>query len=117
MDVSFELDSSRLVCVLTDGPVTATATSSHASEAAAGLLGALQDARATGLGECFWHEQGGDYRWMFCRRDDRLDVALMWCAGVVTGWRHVFRAECGLDHLADEAQRELERLAASSATR
>jgi hypothetical protein len=114
MDVSFELDSFRLICVLTDGSVSAVATSSHASEAAAEFLAALQDARETGFGECFWHEQGGDYRWMLCRRDDRLDVALMWCDGVITGWRHVFRAECGLDHLANEAQKELERLAAPS---
>lgn len=115
MDVSFDLDSSRLICVLTDGAVTATATSAEAASAAAQFLAALQDARATGLGECFWHEQGGDYRWLFCRHGDRLDVALMWCAGVITGWRHVFRADCDMDHLIAGANRELERLAARTA--
>ena len=112
MDVSFDLDSSRLICVVTDGPVTATATSSQASTAAAEFLAALQEARDSGLGECFWHEQAGDYRWMFCRHDDRVDVALMWCAGVITGWRHIFRADCRLSQLMDAANRELERLAA-----
>lgn len=112
MDVSFELDDSRLVCVLTEGPISATATSAHASDGATELLAALQDARETGLGECFWHEQGGDYRWMFCRHGDRLEVAVMWCSGVITGWQHVFRAECLLGALLDDAHRELERLAA-----
>jgi hypothetical protein len=112
MDVSFDLDSSRLICTVSDGPVNATATSSRASSAAAEFLAALQDARDTGLGECFWHEQGGDYRWMFCRRGERLDVALMWCDGVITGWRHVFRAECNLEHLLRASNVELERLAA-----
>lgn len=112
MDVSFELDSSRLVCVLTDGTISATATSADSGDAAAELLAALQDARDTGLGECFWHEQGGDYRWMFCRRGDEVDVALMWCEGVITGWRHVFRADCNLETLIAQANRELERLAA-----
>jgi hypothetical protein len=115
MNVSFDLDASRLICTLTDGPVTATATSAHASDAAAEFLAALQYARDGGLGECFWHEEGGDYRWMFCRRGDRVEVALMWCAGVITGWRHVFRAECALEQLVADTHHELERLAARSA--
>jgi hypothetical protein len=113
--VSFDLDSSRLVCTLTDGSLSATATASVASDAAASLLAALQDARDDGVGECFWHEQGGDYRWMFCRREDRVDVALMWCAGVITGWQHVFRTECGMDTLMTDVQCGLERLARASA--
>lgn len=112
MNVSFDLDSSRLVCTVTDGALQATASAAHASEAAASLLAALEDARAHGLGECFWHEQEGDYRWLFCRHDDRVDVALMWCSGVITGWRHVFRADAVLEALATKAKRDLERLAA-----
>lgn len=112
MDVSFELDAARLVCVLTDGTISATATAANAGDAAAEFLAALQDARDTGLGDCFWHEQGGDYRWMFCRRGEEVDVALMWCEGVITGWRHVFRADCKLETLIARANREFERLAA-----
>lgn len=112
MHLSFDLDSSRLICNVTDGRVGATATAAHASGAATEFLAALQDACDAGLGECFWHEQGGDYRWMFCRRGDQVDVALMWCDGVITGWRHVFRAECALEQLVIDTHRELERLAA-----
>lgn len=112
MNVSFDLDSSRLICHLSDGSVAATATSADAGDAAAEFLAALQNARDSGLGECFWHEQGGDYRWMFCRHGDRVEVALMWCEGVVTGWRHVFRAECALEQLVADSHREFGRLVA-----
>jgi hypothetical protein len=52
---------------------------------------------------------------MFCRHGDRVEVALMWCAGVITGWRHVFRAECALEQLVADTHHELERLAARTA--
>jgi hypothetical protein len=113
--VSFDLDSSRLVCRLADDSSSAIATSSHASDAAAAMLSALQEARDGSIGECFWHEQVGDYRWIFCRRDDRLEVVLMWCAGVITGWQHLLRAECSLDTFVTDVQRGLERLATPTA--
>lgn len=99
MDLSFKTESGRLVCELTDGSVHATVTAADAEEAAADFLTAVTDAHQSDVSECFWHEAGGDYRWMFCRRGDRVDVAVMWCAGVITGWQHVFRAECPTEEL------------------
>lgn len=110
MDLSFSIDESgRLVCDLTDGPILTTATAAKVPNAILAFLHALDSLRDNLLGECFWDEQGGTYRWMFCRNGDRVDVAVMWCAGVVTGWQHVFRAECELEVL-ERARTTLQRL-------
>jgi hypothetical protein len=100
--LSYDTDG-RLVCRLTDGTVAATATASNLPGAAQDLLAALESARDHAFGECIWHEQGGDYRWMFCRQGERVEVAVMWCAGVITGWQHVFRAEGDLAGLLASA--------------
>jgi hypothetical protein len=71
-------------------------TSSSPVEAVVDFAGAVEEARDHGIAECYWHVAEGDYRWMFCRREDQFDVAVMWCAGVITGWQHVFRANCSV---------------------
>ena len=108
MDLLIERDlSGRLICTLVDQASTATVTASNVPEAGAALAAALDEARDTGFGECFWNEAGGDYRWMFRRDDDRVDVVVLWSAGVVTGWAHVFRSEADLDWLDGRIRGEL----------
>ncbi len=80
-----------------------------------GLRAALEAVRAGGLGECLWLEPAGDYRWMFRRDDETLTVAVMWSAGTITGWQHVFRSECGFDWFAGRVGEEFERLGLTSA--
>lgn len=93
MKVHFEVDQfGRLTCQL-DPDSPAMATASNGAEAAAGLLSALESVEANGLGECFWKEAAGEYRWVFRREGDQLRVAVMWSTGVVTGWEHVYWAE------------------------
>lgn len=107
MDLDFAFDDGRLVCRISDGPVTASVTASNLPEAPRDLLAALESLVHEDTAECFWHEQGGDYRWMFCRHDGRVDVAVMWCAGVITGWQHVFRADGDLTQLLASARAAL----------
>ncbi len=117
MDFFIERDpSGRLLCELVDEASAATVTAANVPGAANGLRAAVADARAGGLGECLWLEPGGEYRWMFRRDGDRLTVAVMWSAGTLTGWQHVFRSECGFAWFAGRARAELDRLGLPSAT-
>jgi hypothetical protein len=84
----------RLMCEMERGAIKATATSSNRAAAAAAMREALASAEANGAGECFWQEGGGEYRWVFRRDGDNLRLAVLWSAGVLTGWEHVFWAEC-----------------------
>jgi hypothetical protein len=36
----------------------------------------------------------------------------MWSSGTITGWQHVFRAECDLEWFAGRVRGELERIRA-----
>lgn len=103
MDLAFTTDSGRLVCDLVDGASHAVVTAASGGQAAGDLLKAVQEARDHQVAECYWHEEGGDYRWIFYRQGDTFDVAVMWCSGVVTGWQHVFRADCPVDWLVEAA--------------
>ena len=97
----------RLTCLITNGPEKGIATSSDVPRAASGLLEALESIEKSGLGECFWIEGGGEYRWVFRRDGDRVRVALMWSSGTMTGWEHVFWGECLLDDLARNVREQL----------
>jgi hypothetical protein len=103
MDLSFRTDSARLVCELNEADQHTTISAADGGEAANAFLTAVLAVADDRLAECFWHEAGGDYRWMFRREGDRVDVAVMWCAGVITGWQHVFRGECPVDRLIEAA--------------
>ena len=108
MDLLIERDlAGRFICTLVDEACTATVTSSNVAEAAATLTAALDETRETGYGECFWSEQGGDYRWMFRREDDRVAVVVLWSSGVITGWEHVFRSETSFGWLDGRVRSEL----------
>ena len=113
MQFSLDTDKAgRFICTLTEGTIVTTVTASNVPAAGNNLLDALESVQATGLGECWWEEQGGDYRWLFRRDGDRLTVAVMWSAGTLTGWQHVFRAECDLEWFAGRVRGEFERIRA-----
>lgn len=106
MDLLFDTDENHIVCTLTDGANVATVTASN-PEAADALQGALDEARETGFGECLWIEAGGEYRWMFRRNDDRLIVVVLWSAGTLTGWQHVFRTDTDFAWFAERMGTEV----------
>jgi len=111
MDLLIERDlAGRFICTLVDESCTATVTASNVPEAGAVLTAALDEARDSGYGECFWSEQGGDYRWMFRREDRRVTVVVLWSSGVITGWAHVFRSEADFDWLDGRMRGELAKL-------
>jgi hypothetical protein len=109
LQLTLDIDEAgRFVARLQQGEASALVTASNL-DAADQLLAAIEDARGSGLGECLWEEQGGDYRWMLRRRGDELIVVALWSAGTLTGWEHVFRGRCGLDWLKARVREELMR--------
>jgi hypothetical protein len=108
-------DTGRYVAELADGTEHTTVSAANGPEAGADLLAALEDARDSELGESWWAEQGGEYRWMFRRTGDRLTVAVMWCSGTIIGWQHVFRTECGFEEFVGQVKEALARVAPASA--
>jgi hypothetical protein len=117
MDFSLEIDEGgRFVVTLTDEGARALVTSSNLP-AADDLAAAVEDARDTGLGECFWEEAGGTYRWMMRHTPASLTVVVLWSTGIVTGWEHVFRGECDIDWFAGRIASELSRHGLASSPR
>jgi len=90
----------RLVCVVHHAAGSSVVTASDPISAASELIAALDDVRASGYGECLWHEPNGDYRWMFKLDGTTVTVAVLWSGGTLTGWEHVLRGETNLDQLA-----------------
>lgn len=112
MTFTFDTDEyERLTCALDRDKIHATATASDRASALAGMRTAIDSVEANGLGECFWQEGGGEYRWVFRREGDNVRVAVLWSAGVLTGWEHVFWAECPLADVSRQIRAGLDRLA------
>lgn len=111
MQLSFGTDEfGRLTCALADGEDQATVTAANLAGAAGDLAAALRDTAADGCSECYWMEGGGEYRWVFRREGDKVRVVVLWSAGTLTGWVHIFSSECELDALTSQVQDGLDRL-------
>jgi hypothetical protein len=111
MDISLTTDHpGRLVATLTEGPEEAVVTAAHRTAASTSLLEALEATREDGYAECYWFEQAGQYWWLFRREDTRLEVAVLWSSGTVTGWQHVFRAADEFSYFMERVQDELAEL-------
>ena len=102
----------RLVCTLADGSSSAVVTASNFGHACGDLAAALDALEKNGIGECYWAEGGGEYRWVFRRDRDRVRVAVLWTTGVMTGWEHVLWSECPYAELLSSVRHAL----ASAAT-
>ncbi len=114
MPLSIQTDEfGRMICAIS-GKTEATVTCADFEEAAAGLQNALDQTAATGLGECYWPEGVGEYRWVFRRVDSNIRVAVLWSEGTMTGWEHVFWGEEPLDAFLQQATAELARTRVSS---
>ena len=94
MTFSFATDQfDRLTCSLDRDDIHAVATASNRVAALDDMITAIASVEANGMGECFWLEAAGEYRWVFRREGEDVRVAVLWSAGVMTGWEHVFWAE------------------------
>ncbi len=100
----------RLVCDIHIPGQTTRVTAWDVRDARAHFLAALDDAREAGLGECFWHSESGDYRWMFRRSGARVTVVALWSTGAVTGWEHVAFVETDADRFDADARAMLDAL-------
>ncbi len=111
MQLSFETDEyGRLTCGLSDGENQASVTAASLADAGADLVAALRQTAADGCSECYWIEGGGEYRWVFRREGEKVRVVVLWSAGTLTGWVHVFSSESDLDVLTRQVQDGLGRL-------
>lgn len=108
-------DFGRLMCTLSDGNVTATATASNIPDAAADLLSALDQAALNGIGECFWLRASGVFRWLLRREQGSARLVVLWSAGTLTGWEHVFAAECDWAALERMIRHQIDRYEVSLA--
>ncbi len=113
MDLSFETDDNgHLVCRLSAGGHETIVSAATVADAAADLLSAAEAAVAPlGFGECEWWGANGSYRWMIKRTGRAVTVAVMWSAGTITGYQHVFREECDAEWFAGRVQAEAGRVA------
>jgi len=95
MEVTLKGDSyGRVVGTIAHNGAHATVTGSDPGSALSELQAAVESAVTEGLGECFWHESMGEYRWLFRREGGAMRVAVLWSIGTLTGWEHRFWAEC-----------------------
>lgn len=111
VEVTFELDSlGRLTCLLADEAGRAVVTASNMPAAADDLLAALRSADRGEVGERFWQEGGGQYRWLLRRRQESVEVVVLWSTGTVSGWENVFWRECAFGSFARSVGEQIERI-------
>jgi len=110
MKISLRVDElERLICTVEDGAAPVMVTASD-PDAAAHLISAIDDAASGGVGECFWEEGGGEYRWMLRREGERLLVVVLWSSGTLTGWDTVLWRECDFEAFRAQVRAEAARL-------
>jgi len=115
MQVELTCDSrGRVVGSIAHNGAHATVTSCNATGALGDLQQAVEDALSGGLGECFWPEGGGDYRWLFRREQGIMRVVILWSIGTVTGWEHRFWAECPIGEFSEQMHAAIGSAAAST---
>ena len=110
MKISLRVDElDRLICTVEDGAAPVTVTASD-PDAAAHLVAAIEEAASRGVGECFWEEGGGEYRWMLRREGEKLRLVVLWCAGTILGWDTVLWRECDFEDFRRQVRAEAARL-------
>jgi hypothetical protein len=117
VDLQLDLDPHDVLIVRLREGAEETSVSVHpASAGAASLIRAVDDALASGYGECFWPGlTGGQYWWIVKRDADTIDLIAMWTRGGAAGWEHVFRATDSASWLRDRIAADVRRLGLSAA--
>ena len=109
-------EAGRYLCELADGPRARDRDRVQRARCRRRPAGRRSRTPGTpGSASRCWVEQGGEYRWMFRRVDDRLTVVVLWSSGTITGWQHVFRGECGFEAFVAQAREAVGRVAAAGA--
>jgi hypothetical protein len=100
-------DFGRMVCTAQHDASEAVITASDVGRAVGALSKAVEELEESGVAECYWPAETGDYRWVFRRFGDVVRIAILWSTGTLTGWEHVFWAECDSDDFLQQAQEQL----------
>ena len=79
-------DFGRMVCTAQHDGSEAVITASDAGGAVEALSKAVEALAESGLSECYWPAETGDYRWVFRRVGDVVRIAILWSTGTLTGW-------------------------------
>jgi len=110
MKISLRVDEfERLICAVEDGAAPVMVTASD-PDAAAHLVAAIEEAAGDGVGECFWEEGGGEYRWLLRRQGEKLRLVVLWSSGTLTGWDTILWRECGFEDFRAQVNAEASRL-------
>jgi hypothetical protein len=101
-------DFGRMVCTAQHDGSEAVITASDVGCAVAALSKAVEELAESGVSECYWPAETGDYRWVFRRVGDVVRIAnTLESIGTLTGWEHVFWAECESDDFLQQAREQL----------
>jgi len=75
------------------------------------LARAMDGVERAGVGEAFWHQPTGEYRWLFRREgvSDRARICVLKSIGTLTGWENVFWSEDDLKELVQSVRSEIAR--------
>jgi hypothetical protein len=114
VEFSFSTDQfGRLTCDVSNGPETAVVTASDRLRAITDLSTAIDALERNGIGECYWPEAAGEYRWVFRRIGERVRLAILWSTGTMTGWEHVFWVESHLELMINLLRTEMDNVPAA----
>jgi hypothetical protein len=97
----------RMVCTAGHDGSEAVIAAADAGQAAGALSMAVEQLAEVGTAECYWPAATGAYRWVFRRVDDEVRIAILWSTGTLTGWEHVFWAECDGADFQRQAREQL----------
>ncbi len=104
----------RLICTINDEKIEAVVTAGDLDAAATAFAAAIAALEAEGLGECYWLEGVGEYRWVFRRVDDQVRIAALWSTGTMTGWEHVFWGESDYVEFLASVRQEITRVSTAA---
>jgi hypothetical protein len=112
MDLTLTVEPHDVLAVhLREGDERATVSVRPSRAGVTSLVRALDEAIATGYGECFWPgSTGGQYWWMFKRDADTIESIAMWTRGGASLWEHVFRATDAVEWVRERLSEEVARL-------
>ena len=97
----------RMICTAHQDGSEAVITAADTGGPAAALSKAVEELAKSGTSECYWRGETGDYRWVFRRVGDAVRIAILWSTGTLTGWEHVFWAECDGGDFLQQAREQL----------
>jgi hypothetical protein len=115
VQITLKSDSfGRVVGTIADHGAQATVSASDGFSAVTDLRLAVESATSHGIGECFWHEALGDYRWLFRREGGTMRLAIVRSTGTLTGWEHCFWSECDVEEFRKAMREALDAFCVSS---